>query len=165
MTVSIQFRLTGGAANSTPSASLGGVTSSVQVSGTSLHNLFSQVSEAERAAGSVKYRAIDIVNVGDTASTVNDLSILSQTSSADTDIAIGYDSTAGSHALTDNLETLANEDTAPAGITFSQPTSGAPITTDSVQPGEALRVHLRRTVQPGSTSYPSDACSIRFTNL
>lgn len=167
MAASIEFRLTGGASNSTPDLSLGGVASSTEISGTALHNLFDAVSEAERQAGDIEYRAFEIVNTGDTDTTTQNLYIESQTTSSDTDIAIGYDSTAGSHTLTDNLQTIANEGTAPSSpiISFSQPTSGSPIALPAIVAGEGIRCWVRWTVNAGSTSFPNDSATIRLSYL
>lgn len=65
MPAQIQLRLTGGAANADPDASLGGVMSSEQLSATALNNLFDNVSPGESEDGDTEYRAIDLYNVGD----------------------------------------------------------------------------------------------------
>lgn len=167
MAASFVGRLTGGAGNSLPGLSLGGLTSSTTISLTALHNLFDKVEVAEREAGSVEYRAFDIVNIGDTATTEQTLHILSNTTSTDTSISIGYDATAGSHALNAALETVGSQTTAPASpvISFSQPTLGSPITLPAVTAGEAIRVWIRWTVSAGSSAFPNDSCSLRFSYL
>lgn len=58
----IQYRFSGGASNSNPNASLGGVKSSVSIGST----LFDDVSSAEAAAGSVEYRCYYIHNANAT---------------------------------------------------------------------------------------------------
>ncbi len=67
MAASLQLFLTGGAGNTDPNGSLGGVKSTTQLSSTPLNNLFDNVSPGEASAGDVEYRAIDIYNAGDAA--------------------------------------------------------------------------------------------------
>lgn len=165
MAASFQGRLTGGSSNTLPSLCLGGLTSSVTISLTALHNLYDKVEISERVAGSTEYRAFDIVNVGDAATTSQILYILSNTSSTDTNVEIGYDSTAGSHALNAALQTIANETTAPTGISFSQPTLEAPITLPPIAAGQAIRVWIKWVVAAGSSAFPADSFSIRFSFL
>lgn len=167
MAATIVYRLTGGIGNSNPNLSLGGATSSTAVSGTTLHNLFDKVLEAERQAGSIEYRAIDLVNTGDEDTTEQNLYIETQTTSTDTSISIGYDATAGSHATIDVLELLASKTTAPADpvISFSEPTSNSPIELPAIVAGEAIRVFIRWTVDVGSTSFPNDSATLRLAYL
>lgn len=167
MAASFVGRLTGGATNTLPGSSLGGLTSSTVISLTALHNLFDKVEVAEREAGSIEYRAFDIVNTGDTASTSQVLYILSNTTSTDTSISIGYDATAGSHATNAALETIGSQTTAPASpvISFSQPTLETPITLPAIAAGQAIRVWIRWTVSAGSSAFPNDSCSLRFSYL
>lgn len=56
MAATLVFRLTGGASNSDPDASLGGVMSNTEISGTALNNLFDDVSPDEATSGSTEYR-------------------------------------------------------------------------------------------------------------
>jgi len=65
MAAVLELRLTGGADNDDPDASLGGVASSEEVSGTPLNNLFDDITPAEAEAGCTEYRAISIYNSGD----------------------------------------------------------------------------------------------------
>lgn len=58
----VKFFLSGGAGNSDPNASLGGVMSSTEVVDNTLHNLFDYVSGTEAGAGDTEYRAIYLKN-------------------------------------------------------------------------------------------------------
>jgi len=60
MAATLEFRLTGGSSNSDPDQSLGGVTSSNEISSTAMNNLFDNVTPTEASSGDVEYRAIDI---------------------------------------------------------------------------------------------------------
>ena len=55
MAVDLEYRLSGGAANSDPILSIGGAMSSVEVTGSTL---FDTVSSAEAAAGDTEYRCV-----------------------------------------------------------------------------------------------------------
>lgn len=57
----IQYRLSGGAANSDPNVALGGAKSSTSV-GAGLHNLFDIVSSAESSSGDTEYRCVYVHN-------------------------------------------------------------------------------------------------------
>ena len=66
MPASIVYRLSGGAANSNPAASLGGVMSTTAVAANAL---FDTVSAAEALSGDTEYRCFFILNDGDKALT------------------------------------------------------------------------------------------------
>lgn len=161
----IEYRLTGGAANTNPAASLGGVMSSTVISATELHNLFDKVEVAEREVGDIEYRYVDIYNNSAAPTTVQSLYIETQTSSSETDIAIGIDTVAGSHASNANLELLTNESTAPASVVLSQPVVGSPIACPVLGAYQAIRMAVRWTVAAGSQAIPNDLGKIRFAHL
>lgn len=148
----IKFYLNGGAANADPNASLGGTISATQVSG-SLHGLFDAVGSDEASAGDIEYRALDVKNTS--AETANNavVYISSQTSSADTSIEIAYDST--------GTQTIANESTAPTGVTFSAPaTKATGISLGSIAAGGTRRIWIKRVVTAGAVKTASDACEL-----
>lgn len=144
----ILYELTGGASNTDPDASLGGVNSGNTFSG-ALHTLFDAVGAQEAADGDVEYRAIDIKNNHGTL-TLTDAQIwLSVDSTGANDvIAIGYDS---------GTQTIADEDTAPNSptITFSSPTSKAASSvlaaSTDLAPAGTVRIWVRRTATAGAT--------------
>lgn len=151
----IHYRLSGGAANSDPAASLGGAKSSVQFTANAI---FDDVSSAEAAAGDAEYRCIYVHNAHATLTLQGaKIWIQSQTSSSDTDIAIAL----GGEGLNGTAETVANEGTAPAGESFSQPASfAAGLTIGDLAPGEHYPVWIRRTVNAAAAS-ATDAWTIR----
>ena len=70
MAANIQLRLSGGAANIDPDASLGGAMSTVtggiiSISNTNLNNLFDNISKTENLDETVDYRCVYIQNTGD----------------------------------------------------------------------------------------------------
>ena len=153
----IQLRLSGGAANANPNASLGSAISANAV-GAGLHNLFDVVSGAESAAGDTEYRCIYVRN-GHASLTLYGavVFISSNTPSAGTDAAIGV----GTSAINGTEQTVANENTAPTGVTFSQPTTAATgLALGDLGPGQHKAVWVRRTVSAGAAAYNNDGVTL-----
>lgn len=155
MAAELQFRLTGGASNADPNASLGGVGSAEQLGATALNNLFDNVEPAEALAGDVEYRAIDIYNNGDEAATSVEFYFDAQTSSEDTDLAAGLDGT---------TQSVGDENTAPSGPTFTQPTEASPLAVSDIAVGGRQRVWIRRTVgaAAGNTSNDQATLAVKY---
>lgn len=84
--------------------------------------------------------------------------IQSNTTSADTSIEIGL----GSSAVNGTEQTVANESTAPTGVTFSAPSSqGTALSIGNIPPGEHKAVWVKRIVNAGAVAYNNDAATIR----
>lgn len=135
--------LTGGAANTNPNLSLGGVISNTQV-GTAIHQLFDAVASGEAGTGDTEYRAIDVKN-NHATETMNSavVYISAETTSPWTTVALAYDAT--------GTQSVANENTAPTGVTFSTPTTKATgIALGNIGPGQTRRIWERRTVTAGA---------------
>lgn len=105
----IQYRLSGGAGNSSPAQSLGGAMSATQADA----SIFPGVDAVEAAAGSLRYICLVIFNNSSTAQNVK-LWVNSDTPSASTQISLG----AGA-ALPGDPEPVAAAGAAPAGVLFS----------------------------------------------
>jgi len=164
MAATLKFRLTGGASNTNPNASLGGVMSSTEVSATPMNNLFDNVSPAEAEAGDVEFRAIDIYNSGDATATEVKIYMSTETSSPDTQIDLGYDS-AGAHASDWSGPSISNEGDTPAdsgggNISFSHYTSLSKLTLPDIPSGQAVRVWLKRIVSTGAGNTADDQGTI-----
>ena len=141
----LAFYLTGGATNTLPAASLGGTTSSVAFTDNTLQNLFANVSPAEALAGSVKYRALSFKNLAAVTAYAAVIYLSQETSSADTTVAIAFDST--------GTQSVVNENTAPTGLTFSTPLSlVAGIALGDVAASGVKRVWFRRTTTAGAAA-------------
>ena len=135
----LKFYLTGGAANAVPAASLGGVTSSVQFTDNSAANLFANVSPLEAAAGSTKYRALAFKNTSAFTAYAASIYVSQDTPSDDTSVEIAYDPT--------GTQSVADEDTAPTGLTFSTPLSFATaIALGDIAAGGEARIWFKRIV-------------------
>jgi hypothetical protein len=142
----IQYRLSGGAANSSDEASLGGIKSSTTISGTVLDD----TSGAESLAGDVEYRCIYVHNNHGTLQLTNPVIWLqAQTLGSGHVIAIGV----GSAAVNGTEQTVADESTAPAGVTFSAPTTqGTGLALGSIPAGQHKALWIRRTVTGGAAA-------------
>lgn len=152
ITTEIQYRLSGGAANSNANASLGGAKSSQAVP----LNFFDDVTSAESAAGDVEYRCFYVHNANATLALQNAV-VWIQTNTTGNRVAIGV----GSSAINGTEQTVANEGTAPAGVTFTQPSSkGAGLALGNIPAGQHRAVWVRRTVA-AATPASNDAYLLR----
>ena len=112
-TTDTEWRLTGGAANADPLLSLGGAMSSVAVTGSTI---FDAVSGTESAAGDTEYRGVCIRNGHATLTWLSVVVYINpDTPAADTDADIAL----ALEAVNVTMATIATEDTAPAGVTFT----------------------------------------------
>ena len=163
MAADLELRLTGGAANSDPDASLGGVMSANEVSATAMNNLFDNVDPDEASAGDTEYRAIDVYNAGDAAATSVTVHMSTETSSTDTALDLGHDATNNPHTSAWDGETIADEDTAPASpvITFGHHLTGNKLSLPDIPVGEACRVWLKRIVDSSAVNTSNDQGTFR----
>ena len=153
----IQYRLSGGAANSNANASLGGAISSTAVPSA----LFDNVSSADATAGLVEYRCIYVRNNHGSLSMLDPcrLFVQANTPSATTTLAIGL----GTSAQGGTEQTIANEGTAPIGVSFSEPADFANgVSLGTIPAGGHRAVWLRRTITAG-TSAVNDTYNLRTT--
>jgi hypothetical protein len=150
----IKFYLTP-TGNADPNLSLGGAGQGSEI-GSAIHNIFDRVSPLEAQDGDIEYRAIDVKNTN-VADTLYDavIWISGETTSADTTIDIGLDTT---------TQTVINESTAPSGVSFSKPiTQGTGLVIGDLAPNATKRVWLRRTVTAGASILGSDSGAITVT--
>lgn len=155
----IDFRLSGGAANSDPNAALGGAKSSTEITAASLHNLFDQVASAESSAGDVEYRCFYVHNAHGTLTLQNAVIwIQTNTPASDTTVDIGL----GTSAVNGTEQTVANESTAPSGVTFSAPaTEGAALSIGNIPAGQHKAVWVRRTISAAAAANNLDNVVLR----
>ena len=142
------FTLTGGASNTDPNASLGGVGSSQELSATALHNLFYSVPPPDTVGGAdVKYRAIDILNNGDATAKLVEFYVIDTTNS-ESAISIWYESSPG--------QSIADEDTEPIGASWSQPLAGSRQSISDIAAAGRARIWIRRTVDQNADNLTDD---------
>jgi hypothetical protein len=158
MTVTIQYRLSGGASNTDPNAALGGAMSSTAVSGTALNNLFDDVTSAQASAGLTEYRCIYVRNGGSSTAIGARIWVSSDTTSSTTAIAIAL----GGEGNGGTAETVGSETTAPTGESFSSPsTAGTGLSLGNLAASEFFPVWIRRTVNAATSAVASDPFEIR----
>jgi hypothetical protein len=150
----LEVHLSGGASNTNQDASLGGVVSDYAPRQLVRGNVFADLTEAQRVAGAVHYRCLYVVNTHPTGDLANltlwldDLPV-----NAGTAMAIGADPAGVNGTAT----TVANETTAPSGVTFSAPTSyGSGINLGTLTPGDYVAFWVRRTVTAGAAAQGFD---------
>jgi hypothetical protein len=132
----------------TPATSLGDQVSTTNISGTSLNNIFDDVTGDENAASDVEYRCVFILN-GHATLTLTSVKLwIASETAGGASLAFGADPTAASAkgAATAQAVAVATEQDAPAGVTFSAPTTkAAGISLGDIGPGQVKAFWLRRT--------------------
>lgn len=154
----IHIRLSGAAsleaAQADPNASLGSHMASNQAGST----IFDNVSAAESAAGDIEYRCVYVKNTHATL-TLSNAKVWIQAQAAQGDgIAIAL----GGEGVNGTAETVANENTAPAGETFSSPTTqGSGLSLGNLAPGDRYPIWIRRDVNAGAAAQ-NDGFTLRI---
>ena len=166
--VLLKLSTTAGAAGntntSTPNASLGKYISTTVITDATLNNLFDNISGAENAASTVDYRCIFIHNNHATLTWQSVVAYLLSEVAGGANIAIGVDPTAASAIGSAGAQavTIANETTAPAGVTFSSPTTlGTGIAIGDILPGQCRAIWVRRTATV-SAALNNDGVTLRM---
>jgi hypothetical protein len=156
LSTDIVFRLSGGASNSNPLTSLGGAKSTTAVP----VGIFDDVGSAESAAGDVEYRCVYVHNANASLTLQNAVAYFaSNTPSADTDAALGV----GTSAVNGTEQAVADEGTAPAGVTFSAAASkAAGVALGDIPAGQHRAVWVRRTVN-ASAAAANDGFTVNVT--
>ncbi|MCU7934130.1 MAG: hypothetical protein KZQ99_04525 [Candidatus Thiodiazotropha sp. (ex Dulcina madagascariensis)] len=150
----IDYHLSGGAANADPSASLGGAISNTQIVDAGLHNLFDIVAGAESSAGDTEYRCFYVRN--NAAQTLINayVFVATESPSAGSDELLGL----GTSAVNGIEQTVGDEQTAPAGVTFTQANGlGNALAIGDIPAGEHKAVWVRRDISVGASAYNNDA--------
>lgn len=134
---------------------LGGAATANVISSGVLHNIFDIVTPGEASAGDTEYRAVDLYNNGDAIA-------VSVEAFIDPDATIG-DLSMGIEASEINSTTsIANESTAPAGVTFSDPTAGSPLAIANIGIGDYARIWLRRVIPSAAGNSNNDEATMKF---
>lgn len=151
MAAALQLHLSGGAANVDPNAALGGARSTaaggVVPTALTANSLFDNVSGAEEQAGDIEYRCVYLYNSGDVDATNTVVWLSVNTTDVDTQVAIGL----GTSAVNGIEQTVADENTAPTTVTFSEPaTEGTGLSVGTLAAAAHKAVWLRRSVTAGA---------------
>lgn len=133
-----RFRLSGGAANASPAASLGGVMSATEAGA----NLFDDVAGAESQAGDTEYRGLYVYNNGN-VDLQNAVVWIVDESNASADIELAV----ADEAVGVTMETIADENTAPAGPAFVEaPNKAGGLALGTIPAGSRRGFWVRRIV-------------------
>ena len=146
-----KYSVSAAAGNTTSSGaatSLGDQISTTQWTGGALNDLFDDITGDENAASEAEYRCIFVHNTN-TANTYENVVVwISAEVGGGANIAIGADTTATSALGSASAQavTIANEDTAPGGITFTSPTTkGTGISLGNIPATQVKAFWIRRT--------------------
>jgi hypothetical protein len=150
VTADLATRLSGGAANADPNLSLGGAMSANAFADNVLNNLWDNVSGAESAAGDIEYRGFYVRNGHATLSWLAPVFWLSTlTSSPNTE----FDIALAAEGVNVQMASIADESTAPAGVTFTRPTSKATgLVIPDIPATQFKGLWIRRTVTAGAAA-------------
>ncbi len=156
----IQFRLSGGASESDPNLSLGGVISSVAISDASVENLFDNVSGAESTAGDTEYRGFYVRN-NHGSLTWQDVGVWISTETPSADSLI--DLALAGEGVNVTMETIANESTAPVGETFTHITSeGTRLVIGDIPSTQFMGIWVKRVISSTAAAADADAAIMTF---
>ena len=136
----------------TAAGSLGDQISTTQITDATLHALFAEITAAENAASTAKYKCYFIHNNNGANAYQNVVAYISAETAGGASVAIGADTTAASAVGSASAQalTIANENTAPAGVTFSAATTqGAGIALGNIPAGSVKAIWVR--VTPANT--------------
>lgn len=165
----IKYRLTvktgvaGEAATSTPAGSLGKYASTTDLVDATLDNLFDDVSGDENAASDVEYRCFFVHNNHASITWENVKVWISSETAGGASAAIGLDpaGVSAKGAAVAQAATIVNEDTAPAGVVFTAPTTKSTgLTIGDIAAGSVAAIWIRRTAA-NSAALDTDGVVIR----
>jgi len=156
----IKLYLSGGTGNSDKNASLGGGISTAEIVDNSVNNLFAFAVASEAEAGSTKYRAFFVKNTHATLTyTSSKIYISSNTSSPTTSVSVAL---ADEAVGVSTIETIADENTAPVGPTFSTADGiSNAITIGDIAPGEMKGIWVKWVIN-ASTEAVADEMTFTF---
>lgn len=143
--------------------SLGKYISTTQLTDNTLNNLFDDISGDENAASTVDYRCIFVHNAHATLTWTSVVAWISAEVANGASVAIGVDTTAATVIGSAPVQalTVANETTAPAGVTFSTATTkGAGVSLGDIPAGSCRAIWVRRTAA-NNAAVNSDGATIR----
>lgn len=168
----IQRRLTtksgaaGDTLTSTPGGSLGKYVSTTLLVNNSLHNLFDLVTGEENQASEDEFRCLAILNNHGSSAMQNVRAFLVSQGAGGVNFEIGADtnsSTPKGQAAAQFVE-VATEDDAPAGVSFSAPTTyatGVTLGGGTINAGSVAGLWIRRIAQ-NSASISGDTVKLRI---
>lgn len=165
----IQFRFSvvaaaGDTTVGTAAGSLGDQISTTQLTDATLHNLFDVVTGDENAASDVEYRCLFVLNNHATLTWESVVVWISSETAGGAVAAIGLDPAGVTvkGLASAQAATIANEGAAPAGVSFSAPTTkGTGLSVGNIPAGSVAALWVRRTAA-NSAALDTDGVVVRF---
>ena len=155
----IKYRLSGGASNADPNASLGGAMSSTEIVSATLHNLFDVVKGDESAAGDTEYRGFYVLNNHGSLALETAVVWIESEAAGGANVEIGL----AAEAVGSDMATIANESTAPSGVSFSAPTSKATgLAIGNLPAGSRKGIWVKRIVPASTGAQNGDNAQLRI---
>lgn len=134
--------------------SLGGAITATEIVDNTTHNIWDVVSSAESLAGDTEYRCIYVKNTNSSLTLQSaKVWIATNTPSTDTSVEIGL----GTSAVGGTEQTVANENTAPSGVTFSTAAGeGNALSIGNIPNGSYKAIWIKRIVGAAAGAYNDD---------
>lgn len=138
---------------------LGGAISVTEIVSASSNNIFDEVSGAEASAGSTEYRCFYVKNShGSLTLQAAKIWMVSDTPEGDT----AYEFALGTSAVNGTEQTVANETTAPSGVTWETATGeGNALTIGDIPAGQHKAIWLKRVVDAAAGAVTDTAATFR----
>jgi hypothetical protein len=152
----------GNTTGGTPAGALGDQISTTTWAGGVANDLFDDVTGAENAASRVEYRCVFVHNTNTLNALQNAVVYLQSEVAGGASHAVGADPTAASAVGSASAQavTIADEATAPAGVTFSAPTTAAGgVSLGSIPAGQVKAFWIRRTAA-NTAAQSNDGCVV-----
>jgi hypothetical protein len=140
--------------------SLGGAITATEITDNTTHNIWDLVSSVESSAGDTEYRCIYMKNThGSLTLQSAKVWIQTQSPSTDTSIEIGL----GTSAVNATEQTVANENTAPSGVTFGTAAGeGNALSIGNVPSGQHKAIWIKRIVGSSAAAYNDDSYVLSY---
>lgn len=140
--------------------SKGGAISNTEVTSNQSENMFPNVTAAESLTGKTSYKCFYADNTDPLITLVNGrVFIPTNTVSTDDDVEVG----AGTSAINGTEQTVANETTAPSGVTFTKPaTYAAAVNLGNIPGGQHKAFWLKRVVSANAGPVTDDTFTVRI---
>lgn len=159
----LHYRLSivGGGAQPDPNDSIGGTMSDTDIVDDTSQNLFQNVTGAQSLAGFIDYRGIFAFN--DNGATLDLIGTRQWIEAQPTATGDATAIALADEGLNADIERLANEETAPAVVTFSAPANyAAGLVYGDIPDGEFYGLWVRRTIDPGTAAYTDDTFQLEY---
>jgi hypothetical protein len=152
-------------ANTTVGTFLGKYAATSAWAGGGTNDLFADISGAQNAASQIDYAALAILNNNSANVAENGVVYISSEVAGGASVAIGVDTTATSAkgSASAQLLTIANNTTAPAGVSFSSPTTiGTGLALSNIPTSNVKGIWVRRTAA-NTSALSNDGCTLAVT--